>query len=361
MRRAFGYAAQDADAPLAPFHFERRELRPDDVAIDILYCGVCHSDLHQVRNDWGNTVYPSLPGHEIVGRVTAVGAEVSRLKVGDLAAIGCMVDSCMQCESCKSGQEQYCARFPTMTYNSKDRQDGTQTLGGYSDHIVAREHFVVKLPDGLDPARAAPLLCAGITTWSPLRKWKIGSSSRVAVAGLGGLGHMGVKLAAGLGADVTVVTTSPSKERDALALGAHRVLISKDRAAMKQAAMSFDMVLDTIPVAHDVQPYLKLLRVGGAHVIVGAIEPLPSVHSMLLTGWQRSLAGSMIGGIAETQELLDFCAAKNILPETEMISMQDINHAYERMERSDVKYRFVIDMASLNRERGEAAAARHQA
>lgn len=351
MSKAIGYAAQSADTPLAPFGFERRDLRPDDVSIDILYCGVCHSDLHQVRNDWSNTVYPSLPGHEIVGRVSAVGAQVTRFKAGDLVAVGCMVDSCMQCASCASGQEQYCFRFPTMTYNSKDRQDGSPTLGGYSDHIVARDRFVLKMPDGLDPERAGPLLCAGITTWSPLRKWKIGPGSRVAVAGLGGLGHMGVKLAVGLGADVTVVTTSPSKESDALALGAHRVLISKDRAAMKKAALTFDMVLDTIPVAHDVQPYLQLLKVGGAHVIVGAIEPLPAVHSMLLVGWQRSLAGSMIGGIAETQELLDFCAAKNILPQTETIAIQDIAHAFERMERSDVKYRFVIDMASLKRER----------
>lgn len=350
MRRTFGYAAQGAETPLAPFHFERRDPRPDDVAIDILYCGVCHSDLHQVQNDWGNTVYPSLPGHEIVGRVSAVGAEVTRFKVGDMAAIGCMVDSCMTCEPCCAGLEQYCARMPTMTYNSKDRQDGSPTFGGYSDHIVAREHFVLKLPAGLDPERAGPLLCAGITTWSPLRKWKVGPGSRVAVAGLGGLGHMGVKLAVGLGADVTVVTSSPAKEPDALALGAHRVLISKDRAAMKQGAQSFDLVLDTIPVAHDVEPYLKLVKVGGAHVIVGAIEPVPSVHSMLLVAWQRSLAGSMIGGIAETQELLDFCAAKNILPETETIAIQDINHAFERMERSDVKYRFVIDMASLRRE-----------
>jgi len=358
MTRAIGYAAQDAETPLATFHFERRDLRSNDVAIDILYCGVCHSDLHQVRNDWNNTFYPCLPGHEIVGRVTAVGPEVTRFKVGEMAALGCMVDSCMKCEPCCAGQEQYCSHLPTMTYNSKDRQDGSLTFGGYSDHIVARDPFVLKLPEGLDPERAGPLLCAGITTWSPLRRWKIGPGSRVAVAGLGGLGHMGVKLAVGLGADVTVVTTSPSKERDALALGAHRVLIAKDRTAMKQAARTFDMVLDTIPVAHDVQPYMHLLKVHGVHVIVGAIEPLPSVHSMLLVGWQRSLAGSMIGGIAETQELLDFCAAKNILPETETIAIQDINHAFERMERSDVKYRFVIDMASLKREIAEGAGVR---
>lgn len=357
MSRAIGYAAQSAETPLATFHFERRDLRPDDVAIDILYCGVCHSDLHQVRNDWNNTIYPSLPGHEIVGRVTAVGSDVTKFKVGDMAAVGCIVDSCMKCEPCCEGQEQYCSHLPTMTYNGKDRRDDSPTYGGYSDHVVVRDLFVLKLPDGLDPERAAPLLCAGITTWSPLRRWRVGPGSRVAVAGLGGLGHMGVKLAAGLGAEVTVLTTSPSKEKDALALGAHKVLITKDRPAMKQAARSFDLVLDTIPVAHDVQPYMHLLKVHGVHVIVGAIEPLPSVHSMLLVAWQRSLAGSMIGGIAETQELLDFCAAKNILPETETIAIQDINHAFERMERSDVKYRFVIDMASLKQELSAEAAA----
>jgi len=352
MTRAVGYAAQNAEAAMAPFHFERRDLRPDDVAVDILYCGVCHSDLHQVRNDWNNTFYPSLPGHEIIGRVTAVGPQVTRFKVGDMAAVGCMVDSCMKCEPCCAGQEQYCSHLPTMTYNGKDRQDGSLTFGGYSDHIVVRDLFVLKLPEGLDPERAGPLLCAGITTWSPLRRWKVGPGSRVAVAGLGGLGHMGVKLAVGLGADVTVLTTSPSKEKDALALGAHRVLLTKDRAAMKQAARSFDMVLDTIQVAHNMQPYLYLLKVDGFHGIVGAIDVLPSVHSMLLVAWRRSLVCSMIGGIAETQELLDFCAAKNILPETETIAIQDINHAFERMERSDVKYRFVIDMSSLKREIG---------
>src|SRR5574337_696744 len=334
MIRAVGYAAQGAETPMARFHFERRQLRPDDVAIDILYCGVCHSDLHQMRNDWSNTLYPCLPGHEIVGRLTAVCPEVTRVKVGDMAAIGCMVDSCQQCEKCRAGMEQYCAQAQTMTYNSKDRQDGSVTFGGYSDHIVARDRFVLKMPAGLDPERAAPLLCAGITTWSPLRRWQVGPGSRVAVAGLGGLGHMGVKLAVGLGADVTVLTTSPSKEAAALALGAHRVLVTKDKAAMKKASLTFDMVLDTIPVPHDVQPY----------------EPLLQIDSMLLVGWRRSLAGSLIGGIAETQELLDFCAEKNILPETETIAIQDINRAYERMERSDVKYRFVIDMASLKRE-----------
>ncbi len=350
MSRAIGYAAQGADTPMTAFHFERRDLRPDDVAIDILYCGVCHSDLHQVRNDWKNTLYPSLPGHEIVGRVTAVGSDVGRFKPGQMVAVGCLVDSCMKCEPCCGGQEQYCSHFPTMTYNSKDRRDGQPTLGGYSDHIVVRDHFVLSLPDGLDPKRAAPLLCAGITTWAPLRRRKVGPGSRVAIAGLGGLGHMGVKLAAGLGADVTVLTTSPSKEADALALGAHRVLITKDKAAMKQATASFDLVLDTIPVAHDVKPYLHLLKVHGVHAIVGAIDVLPPVNSMLLVAWQRSLEGSMIGGIAETQELLDFCAEKNILPETETIDMQDINEAFERMLKSDVKYRFVIDMASLKRE-----------
>ncbi|AYJ85411.1 NAD(P)-dependent alcohol dehydrogenase (plasmid) [Sphingomonas paeninsulae] len=351
MTQAIGYAAQSADTLVAPFTFERRALRADDVAMDILYCGVCHSDLHQARNDWGNTMYPVVPGHEIIGRVTAIGSDVTSVKIGDVAAIGCMVDSCMECGDCHEDHEQYCAKGSTLTYNGKDRRDGSPTYGGYSDHIVARDHFVIKLPEGLDAERAAPLLCAGITTWSPLRRWNVGSGTRVAVAGLGGLGHMGVKLAVGLGADVTVLTSSPNKVEDALALGAHRVVLTSDPAAMKAAARSFDMVLDTIPVAHDVSPYLRLLATRGVHVIVGAIAMLPEIHSGMLLSGQKSLAGSGIGGIAETRELLEFCAEKNILPDTETIAMQDILHAYDRMERNDIKYRFVIDMASLAKEK----------
>ena len=354
MSRAFGYAAQTIDGRLAPFHFERRALRPDDVEIDILYCGVCHSDLHQARNDWKNTIYPVVPGHEIVGQVRAVGSEVSRFAIGDKVAVGCLVDSCLQCEQCGAGNEQYCYEGATGTYNGRDRQTRDPTFGGYSDHVVVREAFVLKIPDGLDLSRAAPLLCAGITTWSPLRHWKVGPGSHVAVAGLGGLGHMGVKLAVGLGADVTVVTTSPGKADDALALGAHKVLLSPDPAAMKAANRSFDLVLDTIPVEHDVAPYMKLLRPDGAHVIVGAIGMTPPLHSGLLIGSRRVLTGSAIGGVAETQAMLDFCAERAILPDCEVIAIQDIVPAFERMERGLVKYRFVIDMASL---KSEAAAA----
>jgi uncharacterized zinc-type alcohol dehydrogenase-like protein len=342
-----GYAAQNSTAPLAPFTFERRALRANDVQIDILYCGVCHSDLHQARNDWRNSIYPVVPGHEIVGRVSAVGPEVTRFKEGDAVAVGCMVDSCMVCEECTAGHEQYCAEGCTVTYNGRDRQTRETTFGGYSSRIVARQEFVLRLPDGLDLERAAPLLCAGITTWSPLRHWKVGPGSKVGVVGLGGLGHMGVKLAVGLGAEVTVITTSPAKQADALALGAHRVLLSTDPAAMKSATRSFDVILDTVPVAHEVGGYLRLLRPGGAHVVVGAIDMVPTFHSGLLVGGRKTLSGSAIGGIAETQELLDFCAERNILPDCETIAIADINEAYARMERSDVKYRFVIDMGTL--------------
>jgi uncharacterized zinc-type alcohol dehydrogenase-like protein len=347
MTLATGYAARDAETPLAPFHFERRALRDGDVCIAIRYCGVCHSDLHQARNDWRGTTYPIVPGHEIVGEVTAIGPSVRRFAVGDRVAVGCMVDSCLACEQCDAGREQYCVNGNTGTYNGKDRQTGEITYGGYSDHIVVREEFVLRVPDRLDMARAAPLLCAGITSYSPLRHWGVGEGSRVGVVGLGGLGHMGVKLAAGLGADVTVITTSASKTDAALALGAHHVLLSTDRDAMRAARGRFHFILDTVPVAHDVGPYLRLLRADGAHVLVGAIDAMPTFHSGLLLGGRRSLSGSAIGGIAETQELLDFCAEADILPDCEMIRIQDINAAYERMERSDVKYRFVIDMASL--------------
>lgn len=341
------YSAADSTAALEPVEIERRALRPTDVAIDILYCGVCHSDLHQARNDWGNTIYPCVPGHEIVGRVTAVGAQASKFAVGDTVAIGCLVDSCQQCAPCDEGLEQFCQKGPTATYNGRDRQDGSLTMGGYSSAVVADEKFVLRVPDGLDPERAGPLLCAGITTWSPLRHWKVGPGSKVAVVGLGGLGHMGVKLAVALGADVTVITTSPDKADDARALGAHDVLVSKDPAAMKAAAGKFDFILDTVPVAHELAPYLMLLARDGALVIVGAIDMVPPFHSGMLLYGRRSVSASMIGGIPETQELLDFCGEHGIHPECETIAMTDINHAFERMERSDVKYRFVIDMATL--------------
>lgn len=347
MTQAIGYAALNAEAPLAPFSFQRRALRPGDVAIEIHFCGVCHSDLHTARNEWLNSVYPAVPGHEIVGRVTAVDPAVTRFRVGDMVAVGCMVDACLTCKECDSGHQQHCRQGSTFTYNSPDRQTGENTLGGYSDHIVVREEFVLRLPDGLDPMRVAPLLCAGITTWSPLKRYKVGPESRIAVAGFGGLGHMGVKFAYALGAHVTVITTSPEKGEDARRLGADEILVSRDADAMAAASSSFDFILNTIPVAHDLQPYLALLGREGVMVLVGAVEPLPSFHGFSLILNDRSLAGSLIGGIQATQDMLDFCAEHQVLPDCEPINMQDINGAYERMLRSDVKYRFVIDMRSL--------------
>ena len=351
MSHAIGYAAKDSASPLAPFSFDRRALRPNDVAFEITHCGVCHSDLHQARNDWKNSLYPMVPGHEIVGTVTGVGDAVTRFKVGDRAAVGCMVDSCLSCDQCVKGEEQLCRKRATMTYNGKERDSGELTFGGYSDHIVVREEFVLKVPASLDIARAAPLLCAGITTYSPLKTWNVQAGTRVGVIGLGGLGHMAVKLAAGMDAQVTVITTSAAKEKDALALGADKVLLSTDKDAMKGAVSSFDLIIDTVPVVHDLQPYLGLLDIDGTIVLVGAIEPMPGFHSGMLLGGRKRISGSPIGGIAQTQELLDFCAEKNILPDCETIAIQDINHAFERMEKSDVKYRFVIDMASIAKEK----------
>jgi len=343
-----GYAAQHREAPLAPFKFERRALRPNDVAMQILYCGVCHSDLHQARDDWGFSRYPIVPGHEIVGRVTEVGSQVTRYKVGDAVAVGCMVDSCQQCDQCRKGEEQLCRENNTQTYNSLDRITREPTYGGYSKHLVVREEFVLRVPDGLDRAKAAPLLGAGITTYSPLRTWNAGPASRVAVIGLGGLGHMAVKLAAGLGADVTVLSRTPDKLDDARALGADKLLVSSDAKAMAAARASFDLIIDTVPVRHDVSPYMSLLDVDGTLVIVGQVGPIDEQLTVPFILGRRRLAGSPIGGIAQTQEMLDFCAKKNILPECEMIRMDQINEAFERMQRSDVRYRFVIDMASLD-------------
>jgi uncharacterized zinc-type alcohol dehydrogenase-like protein len=342
-----GYAAYDPKSPLAPYEFERRELRPDDVAMEILYCGVCHSDLHTARNDWGWSYYPIVPGHEIVGRVIEVGPEVSRYKVGDHVAVGCMVDSCQVCDQCHKGEEQLCREGNTGTYASTDRVTGEHTHGGYSKHLVVREQFCLRVPEGLDLAKTAPLLCAGITTYSPLRTWNVGPGSRVGVIGLGGLGHMAVKLAVGLGADVTVLSRTKDKEADALELGADRLLVSSDAAAMATAASGFDLIIDTVPVKHDLDPYIPLLDVDGTLVIVGQIGPMAEMNTVPMLLGRRRVAGSPIGGIAETQEMLDFCAKKNILPECEMIRMDQINEAYERMERADVRYRFVIDMATL--------------
>ena len=348
--KALGYAALDAESPIVPFTFERREVRPDDVQMEILYTGVCHSDIHQAHNDWKNSIYPMVPGHEIVGRVTAVGDSVTKFKVGDLAAIGCMVDSCQDCASCAEGFEQYCDKGFTGTYNSRDKE-GVPTQGGYSDFIVVTEGFALHVPKALDLKAVAPLLCAGITLYSPLRHWKAGPGMKIAIAGLGGLGHMGVKFAHAMGAKVTVITTSAGKEADARKLGADNVLISKDAEAMQKAAGTFDLIMDTIPVDHDLNPYTALLKRDGTLVIVGAIEPI--THD-LATGQiafrRRAIAGSIIGGIAETQEMLDYCGEHNILPDVEMIDMQYINEAYTRMQKNDVKYRFVIDMATLKKD-----------
>lgn len=343
-----GYAAQSPTDALKPFRFERREPRSDDVVIEILYCGVCHSDLHQARNDWSDSIYPMVPGHEIIGTVTHVGAEVTRFKPGDSVGVGCMVDSCQHCASCAQDLEQYCDAFPTMTYNSIDRQDKRPTFGGYSEQIVVREKFVLKVPETLDKAGAAPLLCAGITTWSPLRHWKVGPHSKVAVVGLGGLGHMALKLAHALGADVTLFTRSPGKEQDARRLGAHHVVLSTDADQMASVQNRFDLIIDTVPYDHDLNPYLPTLSVSGTLVLVGYIGALDSMLSTVpMVLGRRSIAGSLIGGIAETQEMLDFCGAHGITSDVEVITIQNINDAFERMLKSDVKYRFVIDLASL--------------
>jgi len=342
-----GYAAYDTNSPLAPFEFERRDLRDNDVGMEILYCGVCHSDLHTARNDWGWSYYPIVPGHEIVGRVTAIGADVTRFKVGDHVAVGCMVDSCQHCDQCHNGEEQLCREGNTGTYAGADRITGAPTHGGYSKNLVVREEFCLRMPPALDLAKAAPLLCAGITTYSPLRTWNVGPGSRVGVIGLGGLGHMAVKLAVGMGAEVTVLSRSIDKEADALALGASRLLVSSDAAAMAAAGSAFDLIVDTIPVKHALEPYVPLLDVDGTLVIVGQVGPMAEFNTVPLLLGRRRVAGSPIGGIRETQEMLDFCAEKNILPDCEMIRMDQINEAYERMERADVRYRFVIDMATL--------------
>lgn len=348
---AFGAAT--AGAALTRMTFPRRELRSDDVAIAIDYCGVCHSDVHQVYNDWNNTVYPCVPGHEIVGTVTAVGGEVTGFGVGDRVAVGCLVDSCGECAACRDGQEQLCGNGMTATYNGRDRLTGAITYGGYATHIVVRDRFVLRVPDALDPRLAGPLLCAGATVWNPLRRYRVGPGVTVAVVGLGGLGHLAVKLAAALGAEVTVITTSPAKAGDARGLGAHDVLLSTDPEAMRAATNRFDLVLDTIPTGHDVNPYLNLLGRNGTLVIVGALEPLEPIHGALLIRNNRSIAGSLIAGIPATQELLDFCGTLGVEPSCEYINIDQINGAFKRMQANDVKYRFVIDMSSLQRTSSE--------
>ncbi|MBY0468938.1 MAG: NAD(P)-dependent alcohol dehydrogenase [Burkholderiaceae bacterium] len=347
MTTALAYAAQSATTPLSPFAIERREPGPDDVQIDILYCGVCHSDLHTARNEWQNTLYPSVPGHEIVGRVSAVGARVSRFKPGDIAGVGCMVDSCLRCSACGDGLEQYCDNGFTGTYNGPVF-GGENTFGGYSSRIVVQQKFVLRISHQDQLAAVAPLLCAGITTYSPLRQWGVQKGQKVGIVGLGGLGHIGVKIAAAMGAHVVLFTTSASKVEDARRLGAADVVISRDPEAMAAHQNSFDFILNTVAAQHDLDPFIALLKRDCTMTLVGAPEhphPGPNVFGLIFK--RRRLGGSLIGGIRETQEMLDFCAEHGIVADIEMIAMQDINTAYERMLKSDVKYRFVIDMATL--------------
>lgn len=351
---AIGFAAQSATSPLAHFEFKRRAVGPRDVQIEIMYCGVCHSDLHTARNEWKGTTFPCIPGHEIIGRVTAVGKSVKKFKVGGMVGVGCMVDSCRKCPSCKQGLEQYCDKEITFTYNSIDHKaptgsaPGTQTYGGYSSQIVVDEDFVLKLPKGMDPAAAAPLLCAGITTYSPLRHWNIKKGQKVGIVGLGGLGHMGLKIAHAMGARVVLFTTSAHKVKDGLRLGADEVVISKNVAEMTKHAGTFDFILNTVAFPHNLDEYAVLLKRDGTMCLVGAPEhphPSPTVFNLIFR--RRAIAGSLIGGIKETQEMLDFCAKHKIASDIEIIPIQKINEAYERMLKNDVKYRFVIDMKTL--------------
>jgi uncharacterized zinc-type alcohol dehydrogenase-like protein len=342
------YAAQSPKSDLALHAIERRDPRPDDVEIEVRYCGVCHSDLHTARNDWGWTTYPVVPGHEIIGRVLKVGTGVKKFKPGDEVGVGCLVDSCRKCPPCEKGLEQYCENQATYTYGGKDRVDGSTTYGGYSERIVVTQDFVLKIPIGMDLKGAAPLLCAGITTWSPLRHWKVGKGSNVAIIGLGGLGHMGLKLAKALGAQVTLFTRSKGKDADARRLGADVVVLSTDAGQMAAVAGKFDLIIDTVPTLHDLNPYIPTLATDGTLVLVGYLGGLePFLQSVPLIMGRRSVAGSLIGGTPETQEMLDFCGRHGIVSDVEVIKMQDINTAYGRLLKSDVKYRFVIDMASL--------------
>lgn len=346
-KSAKSWAAQAATSPLAPHTIQRREPLPTDVVIEILFCGVCHSDLHQARNEWKNSIYPVVPGHEIVGRVVKTGNSVTKFKEGDYAAVGCMVDSCRTCSSCQKGLEQYCDHYPTFTYNSEDKHLGGPTYGGYSESITVDESFTLKVVDSSNLAAVAPLLCAGITTYSPLRHWKVGPGQKVGIVGLGGLGHMGVKFARAFGAHVVLFTTSPGKVEDGLRLGAHEVVISKNEDEMQKHVKSFDFILDAVSANHDINAYLNLLKLDGTLTLVGAPEEPLAVSAFNLLLPRRNFAGSGIGGIQETQEMLDFCAKHGIVSDIELIGIQQINEAYDRLLKSDVKYRFVIDMASL--------------
>ena len=347
MIKVNAYAAYDATTPLKPFDFERNDLKPHQIQIEILYSGVCHSDIHTVRSEWGPANYPVVPGHEIVGRIVATGSEVTAFKVGELAGVGCFVDSCRECQSCKEGEEQYCEEGMTGTYNSVERGTDIPTYGGYSTSISVDEKYALHISDKLPLEGVAPLLCAGITTYSPLRHLKVGKGHKVAVLGLGGLGHMAVKFAASFGAEVTMLSTSPSKEADARSLGAHHFKLTTDPETMKSLQNSFDFIINTISAQHEYDTYLNLLRKNGTMVVLG-VPPSPSVAPAMTLIWKRrSIIGSLIGGIKETQEMLDFCAEHNITSDVEVIDMAYINEAYDRMEKSDVKYRFVIDMASM--------------
>jgi len=347
MTHTKAYAVSNATAPLAPFELNRRDLKANDVQFEILYCGVCHSDIHQVRNEWGNSIYPMVPGHEIVGRVTKVGEQVKKFKVGDLAGVGCLVDSCQECNNCKKGLEQYCKNGMVVTYNGYERDKKTVTYGGYSKQIVVREEFVLHVSDKLPLEAVAPLLCAGITTYSPLRHWKVGKGHRVGVIGLGGLGHMAVKFAVSFGAEVTMLSTSPGKREDALSLGAHKFVLTSEPDQLKSLSGQFDFIIDTVSAPHDYNAYLRMLDTDGVMICVGAPPTPAEILGFSLIGNRRSLAGSAIGGLPETQEMLDYCAEHNIVSDIEIIDMAYINEAYERMLKGDVKYRFVIDMATL--------------
>jgi uncharacterized zinc-type alcohol dehydrogenase-like protein len=347
MPQSRGYAAQNSQSPLAPLTFSRREPGPTEIAVEVLYCGVCHSDLHMARNEWGQSVYPLVPGHEIVGRVVAAGRSTKKFKIGGIAAIGVIVDSCRHCAPCNRGEEHFCAEGATLTYAAKDRVDGSITMGGYSNNYVVDERFAHTVPENLDMAAVAPLLCAGITTYSPLRHWKIGPGKKVGIVGLGGLGHMGLKFAHSFGAHVVQLTTSLKKKEDALKLGANEVVLSTDASAMKAHAGSFDFILDTASAPHDLDPYLSLLKQDGTITLVGLPDKPPAVNVFSLITRRASIAGSMIGGMPETQEMLDYCGRHNIAAEVEVIPIQKINEAFERMLKQDVKYRFVIDMSSL--------------
>lgn len=347
MEKIKAYGAQSSDANLKQMEIERREVKSNDVKIKITYCGVCHSDIHTVENDWGNAKYPVVPGHEIIGRVIEVGDKVKNFKKDDLVGVGCMVDSCRDCSACEDDLEQFCEEGMVGTYNGKDKHLGGHTFGGYSEMIIVDEYYVLNVPTNLDEKAVAPLLCAGITTYSPLRHWNVKKGDKVGVIGLGGLGHMGIKLAAAMEAKVVMITTSPGKADDAKRLGADSVLISKDEDAMKEHAGTFDFLLNTVPVKHDINPYLQLLKRDSTMVMVGAIEPLEPMNGGNVIMGRKRVAGSLIGGIKETQEMLDFCGENNIVSDVEMIDIDNINEAYQRVKDSDVKYRFVIDIDSL--------------